>query len=183
LGKQKDAARYYQEAGAIQQAARALQAAGDFFGAGSLLVQAQSPDEAITVLQQVGPESERYLEATIMLGDLFLQRDLLGPAKEKFDKATALRPIAPDFIHPTYQLATIHERQGDLRKAWPLREGHGGAVRLPDVQARVADLRERLAQAPPGGEVTQIVTPSPNALPRHQGAGPGRHGDRVPRRG
>ena len=160
LGKPKEAARYYQEAGALQDAARALQAAGDFFGAGSLLIQAQAVDEAVALLQQVGPESERYLDATVMLGDLFLQRQLYGPAKEKFEKAAALKPIAPDFIHPTYQLAAIHERQGDLKSALSLFEKvMAEQMTYQDVQERLASLRERLAQALPGGEATQIVTP------------------------
>ncbi len=163
LGKPKEAARYYQEAGAIEQAARALQAAGDFFGAGCLWMQAQAPDEAVALLQQVSPESERYLEATIALGDLFLERQLYGPAREKFERAAALRAIAPDFIHPTYQLAVIHERQGDLPKALALYEKvMAEQLGYRDVQARVADLRERLAQATPvlpGGEATQVVAP------------------------
>jgi tetratricopeptide (TPR) repeat protein len=161
LGKPKDAARYYQQAGAIQQAATALQAAGDFFGAGSLLVQAQALDEAVALLQQVSPESERYLEATIMLGDLFLERQLYGPAKEKFEKAATLRPIAPDFVHPTYQLAVIHEQQGDPQKALALFEKvMAEQLGYRDVQTRVADLRERLAQRTqvvPGGDATQVV--------------------------
>ncbi len=161
LGKQADAARYYQQAGAIEQAARALQAAGDFFGAGTLLIRAKAPDEAVSLLQQVGPESDRYLEATITLGDLFLERRLYGPAREKFEKATGLRAIAPDFIHPTYQLAIIHEQEGDLRKALSLFEKvMAEQISYRNVQERVAQLRERLAPATlasTDGDVTQIV--------------------------
>lgn len=161
LGKLKEAARYYVQAGALREAARVLQAAGDFFGAGTLLIQAEALDEAIAVLQQVGPESERYLDATIALGDLFLRRQLFGPAKEKFEKAATLRPIAPDFVHPTYQLGTIHERQGDLWKALSLFEKvMAEQLAYLDVQARVAALRERLAEMPrggQGGETTQVV--------------------------
>jgi len=161
LGKPKDAARYYQQAGALQEAAQALQAAGDYFGAGTLLIRAKALDEAVSLLQQVGPESDRYLDATVTLGDLFLQRRLYGPAREKFEKATTLRPIAPDFIHPTYQLALIHEQEGDLRKALSLYEKvMAEQLSYRDVQTRVAELRERLAQAAPtptSGDATQIV--------------------------
>jgi tetratricopeptide (TPR) repeat protein len=161
LGKPKDAARYYQQAGAIAEAARALQAAGDFFGAGTLLIQAKDLDGAVGLLQQVGPESERYLEATIALGDVFLSRDLLGPAKEKFEKAAALRPITPDFVHPTYQLATVSERQGDLRRALALFEKvMAEQMTYKDVQGRVASLRERVGQAPqvlPDDDTTQVM--------------------------
>jgi tetratricopeptide (TPR) repeat protein len=161
LGKPRDAARYYQQAGALTEAARALAAAGDFFGAGTLLIQAKDFDGAVALLQQVGPESERYLEATIVLGDVFLGRDLLGPAKEKFEKAVALRPISPDFVHPTYQLAMILERQGDLRRALALFEKvMAEQMTFKDVQDRVASLRERVDQATqilPGGDTTQVT--------------------------
>jgi tetratricopeptide (TPR) repeat protein len=164
LGKPKEAARYYQEAGALKDAARALQAAGDFFEAGRLLIEEQAADEAISLLQQVGPESERYLDATVMLGDLFLERQLYGPAKEKFERATALKPIAPDFIHPTYQLAVVHERQGDLEFALSLFEKvMAEQMTYRDVQERVASLRVQLSQtAPglPGAGATQVVAPS-----------------------
>ena len=163
LGRPKDAARFYQEAGAVQEAGRALQAAGDNFGAGSLLVEAGATDEAIALLQQVGPESERYLDATVVLGDLFVQRRLYGPAKEKFEKATTLRPIGPDFIHPTYQLAVIHEQEGDLKAALSLFEKvMAEQMAYRDVQARVVNLRERMAQTTqvmPSAEVTQVVPP------------------------
>ena len=172
LGKPKDAARFYREAGALQEAGRALQAAGDNFGAGSLLVEAGATDEAIALLQQVGPESERYLDATVMLGDLFVERRLYGPAREKFERATTLRPIAPDFIHPTYQLAVIHEQEGDLKTALSLLEKvMAEQIAYRDVQARVVNLRERMAQTAqatpsaavtqvlPGAETTQAVTP------------------------
>ncbi len=161
LGKPKDAARYYQQAGAIAEAARALQAAGDFFGAGTLLIEARDFDGAVALLQQVGPESDRYLEATIVLGDVFLGRDLLGPAKEKFEKAAVLRPITPDFVHPTYQLATISERQGDLRRALALFEKvMAEQMTHRDVQDRVASLRERVGQAAqvlPSDDATQVM--------------------------
>jgi tetratricopeptide (TPR) repeat protein len=161
LGKQRDAARYYQQAGAMQEAAQALQAAGDFFGAAILLVRANALDEAMALLQQVGPESERYLDATITLGDIFLRRGLYGPAREKFEKATTLRPIAPDFIHPTYQLAVLHQQEGDVRKALSLFEKvMAEQMSYRDTGARVAELRERLAQtpqAPAGGDATQVV--------------------------
>jgi tetratricopeptide (TPR) repeat protein len=160
-GKQKEAAHYYQQAGALQEAVRVLQGAGDFFGAGSLLVEAQALDEAIGLLQQVRPESERYLDATIMLGDLFLQRQLYGLAKEKFEKATALKPIAPDFIHPTYQLAVIHEQEGDLKTALSLFEKvMAEQMTYRDVQARVMTLRERIAQTAlimPSATATQVL--------------------------
>jgi eukaryotic-like serine/threonine-protein kinase len=162
LGKWQEAARFYEEAGQLQPAAKALQAAGDVFGAGRLLLRVKDLDGAMMLLQQVGPESDRYLEATIALGDLFLERNLDGPAREKFEKAVALRPIAPDFIHPTYQLAAIYERQGNPKEALRLFEAvMAEQFDYEDVQERVTDLRRRVAQATQvqaGGDMTQVVS-------------------------
>ena len=162
LGKAKQAARCYQQAGETQRAAQMLKAAGDFYGAARLLLQGQAVDQAVAVLQQIGPQSERYLEASLALGELFLQRQLIGAAKEKFERAAALRPISRDFVHPTYQLAVIAEREGDPRKALTLFEKvMAEQFAYRDVQARVTALRERLAQA------TQVLGPGdtpPGAL-------------------
>jgi len=154
LGKVKEAARSYQQAGETQRAAQMLKAAGDFYGAARLLLQGQAVEEAVAVLQQIGPQSERYLEATLALGELFLQRQLHGPAKEKFERVAALRPISREFVQPTFQLAVIAEHEGDLRKALTLFEKvMAEQFAYRDVQARVAALRERLAQA------TQVLGP------------------------
>jgi len=154
LGKVKEAARCYQQAGETQRAAQMLKAAGDFYGAARLLLQGQAVDEAVAALQQIDPQSERYLEATLALGELFLQRQLYGPAKEKFERVAALRPISREFVHPTYQLAVIAEHEGDLRKALTLFEKVlAEQFAFRDVQARVAALRERLAQS------TQVLGP------------------------
>jgi eukaryotic-like serine/threonine-protein kinase len=154
LGKVKEAARCYQQAGETLHAAQMLKVGGDLYGAARLLLQGQAVDEAVAVLQQIGPQSERYLEATLALGELFLQRQLYGPAKEKFERVAALRPISREFVHPTYQLAMIAEREGELRKALTLFEKvMAEQFAYRDVQPRVAALRERLAQA------TQVLGP------------------------
>jgi tetratricopeptide (TPR) repeat protein len=167
LGKVKQAARCYQQAGETQRAAQMLKAAGDFYGAARLLLQAQAVEDAVAMLQQIDPQSERYLEATLALGELFLQRQLYGPAKEKFERAAALRPVSRDFVHPTYQLAVIAEHEGEPRKALTLFEKvMAEQFAYRDVQARVSALRERLAQ------VTQVLGPGDTPPGAVSGSGP-----------
>ncbi len=167
LGRWKEAARFYQEAGEVRAAAKALQAAGEFFEAGTLLLQVEATDEAVALLQQVAADSDRYLDAVILLGDIFLERELDGPAREKFEKALSLRPMSPDFVHPAYQLATVLERQGKSAEALNLLERVlAERFDYQDTQARVADLRARLSQrmsAPAASEVTQVVGPPSQA--------------------
>ena len=151
-GKLPEAAQYFQQAGEHREAARLLQEIGDHFGAATQLLDVGAAEEAMALLQQVAPESERYLEATILLGDLFVERNLDGPAREKYERATSLRPIGPDFVHPTYQLARLHERQGNVQEALHLYEKVvAEQFDYRDVQQRIADLWDRLAGS------TQVV--------------------------
>jgi tetratricopeptide (TPR) repeat protein len=146
LGKRPEAAQYYREAGERREAARLLQETGDHFEAATELLAVGAAEEAMALLQQVGPESERYLEATVLLGDLFLERNLDGPAREKYERATALRPIGPDFVYPTYQLARLQERQGNVQEALRLYEKVvAEQFDYRDVQERVSELWDRLA--------------------------------------
>jgi eukaryotic-like serine/threonine-protein kinase len=172
LGRPLEAARYYAEAGAVREAARMLQAGGDCLGAGKILLQAEAVDEAMGLLQQVGPDSGQYLEATLLLGDLFWSRELLGPAREKYERAASLKPIAPDFLHPTYRLALLRERQGDAAEAIRLYEKIlAERFDYQDVRARLLALRAAptvpaTLQAA-GPDVTVRIT-APPARPRYR---------------
>jgi eukaryotic-like serine/threonine-protein kinase len=178
LGKRPEAAQYYRQAGERREAARLLQDVGDHFEAATELLAVGGAEEAMALLQQVGPESERYLEATILLGDLFLERNLDGPAREKYERATALRPIGPDFVYPTYQLARLQERQGNVQEALRLYEKVvAEQLDYRDVQERIGDLWDRLAgttQALPvreaGGSGTQAA-PARYRIVREVGRG------------
>ncbi len=151
LGKRNEAARFYRQAGDHRQAAKLLEESGDLFGAASVLIEAKIEDEAIALLQQIGTDSPHYLDATVLLGDLFFHNELDGPAREKYEKATSLRPISAEFIHPTYQLARVHERQGNLQEALHLYERVvAEQVDFRDVQQRITDVTELVAALPQG---------------------------------
>jgi eukaryotic-like serine/threonine-protein kinase len=178
LGKLPEAAQYYQQAGEHREAARLLQEIGDYFGAATQLLGVGAAEEAMALLQQVGSESERYLEATILLGDLFVERNLDGPAREKYERATALRPIGPEFVYPTYQLARLQERQGNIQEALRLYEKVvAEQFDYRDVQQRITDLWDRLAgatQVLPGREPAGIapqVAPARYRIIREVGRG------------
>jgi tetratricopeptide (TPR) repeat protein len=177
-GKRPEAAQYYQQAGEHREAARLLQEIGDHFGAATQLVEVGAAEEAMALLQQVAPESERYLEATVLLGDLFVERNLDGPAREKYERATALRPTGPESVYPTYQLARLHERQGNIQEALRLYEKVvAEQFDYRDVQQRIADLWDRLAgstQVVPGREPAGIapkITPARYRIVREVGRG------------
>jgi len=175
LGKRPEAAQYYQQAGDHREAARVLQEIGDFFGAARELLAAGVGEDAMALLQQVEPESERYFEATVLLGDLFLERNLDGPAREKYERAVALRPSGPESVYPAYQLARIQERQGNLQEALRLYEKVvAEQFDYRDVQERVSDLWDRLAattQIVGVREVTPQNVPSRYRILREVGRG------------
>jgi tetratricopeptide (TPR) repeat protein len=175
LGKRPEAAQYYQQAGDHREAARVLQEIGDFFGAARELLAAGVGEDAMALLQQVEPESERYLEATVLLGDLFLERSLDGPAREKYERAVALRPSGPESVYPAYQLARIQERQGNLQEALRLYEKVvAEQFDYRDVQERVSELWDRLAattQIVGVREVTPQNVPSRYRILREVGRG------------
>jgi tetratricopeptide (TPR) repeat protein len=175
LGKRPEAAQYYQQAGDHREAARVLQEIGDFFGAAREVLAAGVGEDAMAVLQQVEPESERYLEATVLLGDLFLERSLDGPAREKYERAVALRSSGPESVYPTYQLARIQERQGNLQEALRLYEKVvAEQFDYRDVQERVSELWDRLAattQVVGVREVTPQNVPSRYRILREVGRG------------
>jgi tetratricopeptide (TPR) repeat protein len=167
LGKRSEAAQYYQQAGEHRHAARLLQDAGDYFDAAKQLLAIGAAEEAMALLQQVAPESDRYLEATILLGDLFVERNLDGPAREKYERAAGQRPIGPDFVYPTYQLARIQERQGNMQEALRLYERvvaeqfdyRDAQQRIADVWERVADATQVIPAREPTGAAPQLAPP------------------------
>jgi tetratricopeptide (TPR) repeat protein len=169
LGKRHEAAQYYQQAGDRREAARVLQEAEDYFGAARELLAAGASEDAMALLQHVGPESERYLDASVLLGDLFLERSLDGPAREKYERAVALRASGPESVYPTYQLARLQERQGNLQEALRLYEKVvAEQFDYRDVQGRVAELSERLA-------ATTQVLGGREAVPATAQAAPARY--------
>jgi tetratricopeptide (TPR) repeat protein len=163
LGRGPEAARYYQEAGRLADAARVLLGAGDGFAAGALYRKLGAAEEAVRAFQQVTPEAAHYLDATVALGDLFLARDLIGPAREKYERALSLRSSGPTFLHATYRLARIHDRQGNSVEAARLLD-RVVAERFDYLDARERLLSLRRAPAPPppassAEESTRLIAP------------------------
>ena len=150
MGRWQEAARQYQEAGAVREAAQLLQKAGDLYGAAQMLLEIQAVDEALVLLQHLPPDAPEFRRAMLQLGDLFLRRGLLGPAREKYEQAASLATAARDLVHPSYQLGVIAEREGQFAEALRLFEKVlAERFDYRDVQARVSGLRRRIEGTPP----------------------------------
>ncbi|MBI4413298.1 MAG: protein kinase [candidate division NC10 bacterium] len=143
-----EAARFYRRAGATGKAAAAHKAAGEYFEAGLLLKEQGDLEAAVSTLQQVPAASERFLEAAAALGQIFLETEMYGLAKEKLQEVVAATPLTTASLETYYLLALAHEKSGEAQSALTLYE-KVMAYRLNyrDVQARIAALKERRAAA------------------------------------
>jgi tetratricopeptide (TPR) repeat protein len=155
-----EAARFYRQAGEIAKAVAAHKAAGELFEAGMLLKEEGELQAAVATLQQVPAASERYLEAAAALGQIFVETEMYGLAKEKLQQVVAAAPSSTDRLDATYLLALAHEKSGEAQAALSLYE-RVMASRLDyrDVQARIAALKEsRTAPSAPTRPLTGRVT-------------------------
>jgi tetratricopeptide (TPR) repeat protein len=160
LGRKEEAATLYRQAGRTRDAARVLREAGDYYAAAELLLEASAPDEAILLFQQVPSTSKQYVAALLHLGELFAGQALVGPAKEKYEQALAVRATGAQAVQANYQLGRLHEQQGELTEALKCFEKVlAEHLDYLDVQARVADLQGRQSEA----AATQLVSSSPQA--------------------
>ncbi|MCI0371337.1 MAG: protein kinase [candidate division NC10 bacterium] len=139
-----EAARFYRRAGATAKAAAAHKAAGEHFEAGMLLKELGDMEAAVSTLQQVPAASERFLEASAALGQIFLETEMYGLAKEKLQKVVAATPPTADSLEIYYLLALAHEKGGEVHLALPLYEKvMASRLNYRDVPARIAALKER----------------------------------------
>lgn len=143
-----EAARFYRQAGETAKAVAAHKAAGEHFEAGMLLKGQGELEGAVAALQQVPAASESFLEATTALGEIFLETEMYGLAKEKLKAALVGKPVGSGTLDLYYLLALAHEKSGEPQAALALYE-KVMAFRLTyrDVQARIATLKERRATA------------------------------------
>jgi tetratricopeptide (TPR) repeat protein len=134
----EEAARLYCELGDVDKAVSLLEHESLFFEAAILKREQGKIEESILLLQKVDSQSEDYSEATLALARLFMDQGMYGPAREKYQRALARRPVTPETIEPFYHLATLHERLEDWESAMVLYE----RILAEDFQYK--DVKERL---------------------------------------
>ncbi|HEU5394445.1 MAG TPA: serine/threonine-protein kinase [Candidatus Methylomirabilis sp.] len=143
-----EAARFYRRAGATAKAAAAHRAAGEHFEAGMLLKEEGDLEAAVSTLQQVPATSEHFLEAAAALGQIFVETEMYGLAKEKLQEVVAATPLTTASLDIYYLLAVAQEKTGETQLARTLYEKvMAYHLNYRDVQARIAALREQRAPA------------------------------------
>jgi tetratricopeptide (TPR) repeat protein len=114
------AAHAYEKTGtATAKGADLYEKVGDFFKAGKSYMELGLQDRALNVLQKIDEKSENYESASIMIGEIFMDKDMIKLAKERFLKIIGRRPISKETLEPYYYLALCFERSGkdDLAKS------------------------------------------------------------------
>jgi tetratricopeptide (TPR) repeat protein len=181
-GQFQRAAELFEALGDRAQAARLHEAAGDFFRSGQAAVQAGDPKRAVSLLQRVSPGDERYLAATELLAQMFIESGLPLLGAERLQLALGNAPPARDNLSLYYWLAVCREQEGEAQAALDLyqkvlaldfgfrdaseRAQRLAAGRVPRRESRPAPpepLERRLT--PTGGALVASLPAAPVAAP------------------
>ncbi len=104
------AAEAYQKAGQNdRKVAELYDKGGEHLRAGLLFMQLDLIDNALVVLQKIGPESPDYRPASVPIGRIFGQKGMTHLAIEKFNKVINNEPVNKANLEPYYYLALYYE--------------------------------------------------------------------------
>ena len=153
----EQAAHYYEKAELIDRAIECLVRSDKRIRASKMLVEKDSIQPAISILQQIHPEADDYVEACIMLGQLFTQMEMYSVAQEKFKEAIRNEPLSKNNIQIYYGLALAYEKSAQYSKSREIYE------KIVAVDLDYGDALKRLQRiktsnlldgVQPGGEFT-----------------------------
>jgi tetratricopeptide (TPR) repeat protein len=144
-GRFQEAAELFLKNGDKTQAARVWERAQNYFQAGLLYKQIGRLDESIAVLQKVESGAEDYLNASLALGQMFVEKGMLEAAKERYQKIISQTSIGSKNLEFYYQLALIHEKMKDFDEALSLYEKIlAENIHYKDVKAKSDLLKKAL---------------------------------------
>jgi tetratricopeptide (TPR) repeat protein len=142
--KFKEAAKIYSENGELEKAALCYEKGGGFTEAGDLYKKLGDTDRAISQYQKVTSQSKNYEQVTNILGDLFQQKGMLGPAREKYQKLIERKGVTRENLETFYNLALLTEKMGELNEAISIYEKIiSEDMSYKDVPSRLEQLKER----------------------------------------
>ena len=143
----KEAAELYLKAGAFEVAARLLEESGDFYEAGMIFHKLGRLEDTVAFLQKVDAQSENYYAASLVLGQIFMDRGMLDAARERYKKLISKRDIGPATVEPYYNLALIYAKNREYQNALLLFEKIlAENYNYKDVQSHIELVKEGLRQ-------------------------------------
>jgi eukaryotic-like serine/threonine-protein kinase len=141
----KEAAQLYLKAGAYEVAARLLEESGDFYEAGMIFYKVGRMEDTVAFLQKVDSQSGNYYSASLILGQIFMERGMLDAARERYKKLISKREIGPDTLEPYYNLAMIYEKNREYQNALLLFDKvQAENYSYKDVRSHIELVREAL---------------------------------------
>jgi len=173
-GDQKSAAQSFEKGGRLQeaselyvklkqfdQAARVQELLGDYYQ-GALLFKKQGyPDQCIAYLQKVHADSKDYTAASLLLGEMFIEKGLQLAAKDCFQKIIAGKAVTSLNISCYYSLARLHESEKEFDQAVKLYESIlRQDYTYRNVRVRIAVLKKVLETLKKELETESISLPS-----------------------
>lgn len=121
-GRLEEAAELYVKLKKFNRAAQMQELIGDYYAAALLLKQEGDVDRCISYLQKVNPDSEDFFSASVLLGELLLERGMVSAAKDCLHKVISKNPVSDKNIEVYYRLATLHESEKAFEEAEKLYE-------------------------------------------------------------
>ena len=174
-GDFEQAAQLYEEAGNQAKASTLYQQSRRYYEAGKLAQGLGDSDRAIQLLQQVDGSHEHYDAATLILSQLFIEKNMPALAVDKLKRLIGERQISAANIDHFYNLGLAYEKLGNdgeavstLRKIMTERYGY------KDVEQRIERLTSPRAASPPPATAAAASAPIPrtSALPPTAPAAP-----------
>lgn len=165
-GKFKEAAELYMKIGMFDKAAQMQESVGNFYSAALLLKQQGKLDRTISYLQKVDSRSGDYYQASLLLGQLLMERGMTQAARERFQKVVAQEPISSYNLEFYYQLALLQEKNKEFEEAQSLYEKIlAEDFNYKDVKGRSDLLKKALTEVKKAIEASRIEKPSERPVP------------------
>ncbi|HXN07752.1 MAG TPA: protein kinase [Nitrospiria bacterium] len=143
-----EAGKIYEEAGELEKAASCFEKGENYFRAGEIIKRLGQSDRAISLFQKVDTESKDYDQASFFLGNLFQQKGMVGPAREKYLKLIERKGVTRESIEVYYNLAVLTEEMGDFHEAVSMYEKiQAEELNYKDVVSRLEAAKEKAAKA------------------------------------
>ena len=112
------AAKAYEKIGdATSKAPELYVEAGEYLEAGKGYKKLGLLDRAVNTLQKIDAVSDSYRDASILIGEIFLDKGMTKLALERFQKLIGTEAVSKTNLEPYYFLAVSCEKTGDAEKA------------------------------------------------------------------
>lgn len=144
-GRLEEASDLYVKLKEFRPAAQMQELIGNYYSAGLLFKQGGDIDQSISHLQKVDPNSQDFCSASLLLGELLIERKMIPSAKDCFQKVTSKQPISSQNIGLYYRLATLYESEQSFKEANTLYDQILGCdFNYKDVKQRSALLKKTI---------------------------------------